>query len=67
MLAAARAAGHALAAGRPWSDVGSKLRCAVAGAFTRQDSPPQASLALLRGAGAFYAQRVVDQIATRAG
>ena len=63
MLAAARAAGHALAAERHWSAVGSKLRRAVAGAFAQRDSPRPASLALLRGAGAFYARRVVDRIA----
>lgn len=62
-LAAARAAGHALAAERHWSAVGSKLRCAVADAFVQRDSPPPASLALFGGAGAFYARRVLDLIA----
>ncbi len=64
-LAAARAAGRALAAERHWSAVGAKLRRAVAGAFARQDSPRAraASLALLTGAGAFYTRRMLDRIA----
>jgi glycosyltransferase involved in cell wall biosynthesis len=63
-LAAARAAGHALAAERHWSAVGTKLRAAVAGAL---DTPPPAaegdSLALLGGAGAYYARQVTDRLA----
>ncbi len=63
-LAAARAAGHALAAERHWSAVGDRLRHAVAGALERPYSPRPASLALLAGAGAFYSHRVLDRIAS---
>lgn len=63
-LAAARAAGHALAAERHWSAVGVKLRAAVAGAL---QAPPVslggASLALLGGAGAYYTRQVTDRLA----
>ncbi len=63
-LARARAAGHGLAAQRHWSGVGSRLRDAVAEAFERHSSPPRASLALLKGAGTFYARSVGDRLAT---
>lgn len=66
-LAAARAAGRALAAERHWSAVGAKLRHAVAGALTPHEDAarprPAASLALYGGAGAFYTRRVLDRIA----
>jgi hypothetical protein len=62
-LAAAGAAGHALAAERHWSAVGSKLLRAVEPAFARPDSRRPASLALVGGAGAFYTRRMLDRIA----
>jgi glycosyltransferase involved in cell wall biosynthesis len=63
-LAAARAAGHALAAERHWSAVGTRLRAAVAGALeTPPPSTERASLALLGGAGAYYARQVTDRLA----
>jgi glycosyltransferase involved in cell wall biosynthesis len=61
-LAAARAAGHALAAERRWSTVGSTLLCAVAGAFAGRDSLRPGALALFGGAGAFYSRRALDRI-----
>ena len=63
-LAAARVAGHALAAERHWSAVGVKLRAAVAGALeTSAASSGSASLALLGGAGAYYTRQVTDRLA----
>jgi glycosyltransferase involved in cell wall biosynthesis len=56
-LAAARAAGTGLAAGRRWSAVGAKLRAAVASASATPASPT-----LLRDAGAYYVRRVVDRV-----
>lgn len=62
-LAAARTAGHALAAEHHWEAVGRRLRRVVTDGFARLDSPPPASLALLTGAGAFYTRRLLDRIA----
>ena len=63
-LAAARAAGHALAAERHWSAVGATLRAAVAGALgTSPASSGSASLSLLGGAGAYYTRQVTDRLA----
>lgn len=66
-LAAARRAGHELAATRHWSTVGAKLRAALAGAEREQDNRHQVSLALLEGAGAYYARRAVDMLLAVAG
>ena len=65
-LSGARAAGHELAAERHWSAVGAKLRAALT------DSAPPAhrsrgtteSLALLGGAGAYYAHVAIDRLST---
>jgi len=62
-IAAARAAGHALAAERHWGAVGSRLRGVVSEGFQRQDAPRSPSLASLAGTGAFYTRRLLDRIA----
>jgi glycosyltransferase involved in cell wall biosynthesis len=66
-LADARAAGHELAAARHWSAVGVKLRAAIAAApdVRRRERP--ASLALIEGAGAYYARRALDRLFAVAG
>jgi hypothetical protein len=63
-LAAARAAGHELAAERHWSAVGAKLRAALAaGALPAHRSRGRTeSLALLGGAGAYYGRVAVDRL-----
>jgi glycosyltransferase involved in cell wall biosynthesis len=63
-LAGARAAGRGIAAQRRWSVVGAKLCATVACASPGRASSRRASFALLGGAGAYYARRVVDRIAT---
>jgi glycosyltransferase involved in cell wall biosynthesis len=66
-LAGARAAGHELAAERHWSAVGAKLRAALADGAPlppahRGSRGTAESLALLGGAGAYYARVVVDRL-----
>jgi glycosyltransferase involved in cell wall biosynthesis len=68
-LAAARAAGHALAAERHWSAVGTTLRAALAETLREGSSPKRrhASLGLLGGAGTYYARQAGDRLAATAG
>jgi glycosyltransferase involved in cell wall biosynthesis len=61
-LAAARKAGHELAAERDWSAIGAKLRAALAGASPTHDPRRTASLAPVRGASAYYASKIRDRL-----
>jgi len=61
-LVAARAAGHSLAAQHHWSAVGATLRAALASAADVGRQPQR--LALLRDAGAYYARRALDRLAS---
>ncbi|HEU0251357.1 MAG TPA: hypothetical protein VFR48_11605 [Solirubrobacteraceae bacterium] len=61
-LAEARAAGQRLAAERHWSAVGAKLRSALADLPPETTQKRKVSLAPLTGAGAYYAQSLVDRI-----
>jgi glycosyltransferase involved in cell wall biosynthesis len=69
-LAAARAAGHALAAERHWSTVGATLRGVLAEALGGAAALPRrrrASLALMGGASGYYARQVSDRLVAAAG
>ena len=66
-LAAARAAGHALAAERHWSAVGTTLRGALADVLRGPSAAPRAlppvlSPALLGRTGAYYARQAADRL-----
>jgi hypothetical protein len=64
-LAAARAAGHALAAERHWSAVGETLRGVLAEPLRGGTRPASghSSLGLLGGAGTYYARQAGDRLA----
>jgi glycosyltransferase involved in cell wall biosynthesis len=65
-LAAARAAGHALAATCHWSAVGETLRGVLAEPLRggARPAPGHSSLGLLGGAGTYYARQAGDRLAT---
>jgi glycosyltransferase involved in cell wall biosynthesis len=60
-LAAARAAGHRLAAQHHWSAVGAELRAALASRCAHMPRRRGAPLELIGGAGAYYGRRLLDR------
>jgi glycosyltransferase involved in cell wall biosynthesis len=61
-LAAARAAGHSLAAQHRWSAVGAKLSETIAGASVRRETSRRARLGLLGRTGAYYARSIPHRV-----